>query len=92
MANRSSRHAQLATYRRRLPALEEEVELYRPRLRQATPSSRLHRVRPGDRLDLLAFRFYDDPHQYWRLADANPDCELPELDAAGRLLKVPERR
>jgi hypothetical protein len=92
MANRSSRHAQLASYRRRLPALQQEVELYQPRLRDVPPGSRSHRVRPGERLDLLAFRYYDDPHQYWRLADANPDRELPELAVAGRRLEVPERR
>jgi len=92
MANRSSRHAQLATYRRRLPVVDQEVELYQPRLRQTPPSNRLYRTRPGDRLDHLAFRFYDDPHQYWRLADANPDRELPDLVRAGYLLRVPERR
>ena len=92
MANRSSRHAQLASYRRPLPALHQEVELYQPRLREVPPSSRSHRVQPGERLDLVAFRYYDDPHQYWRLADANPDCELTALAEAGRRLEVPERR
>jgi nucleoid-associated protein YgaU len=91
MAKRSSRHAQLATYRRSLASTDMEVELYRPRIRQAPSSERSHQVKPGDRLDLLAFRFYDDPHQYWRLADANPQSELPSLLSEGRVLKVPEK-
>lgn len=91
MANRSSRHAHLATYRRRLPAAQEEVELYQPRLRQVAASDRSHKVSPGNRLDLLAFQYYDDPHQFWRLADANPQSELSKLLTSGRVLKVPEK-
>ena len=91
MVNRSSRHANLATYRRRLPALQDEVELYQPRIRRPVITERSHRVQPGDRLDLLAFRYYDDPYQYWRLADATPESELTELLAPGRVIKVPER-
>jgi hypothetical protein len=47
-------------------------------------------VAPGDRLDLLAFRLYGDPTQYWRLCDANRALWPPDLVAEpGRRLLVP---
>lgn len=90
MSNRSSRHAQLGTYARAVRAVQEAVELHMPRLRKHVDAERSHRVVPGERLDLLAFRFYDDPHQFWKLADANPDRELDSLVSPGNTIKVPE--
>lgn len=47
-------------------------------------------VRADDRLDLLAFRCYDDPEQFWRICDANqalwPDDLMAEV---GRMLRIP---
>lgn len=104
MTKRNSRHAQLESYRRPLaqglPGRDQEFELLRPRLR-ANPkpgsadgeaNGRRHQVVAGDRLDLLAYRYFDDPHQYWRIADANPDIDLQELTEPGRVLNIPERR
>ena len=49
-----------------------------------------HLVARGDRLDLIAFRFYRDPEQFWRLCDGNtamrPDDLVAEL---GRRLIIP---
>ena len=49
-----------------------------------------HRVVDGDRLDLLAHRYYGDPEQFWRICDGNgalwPDELLAEL---GRTLAIP---
>jgi len=36
-----------------------------------------HTVRDGDRLDLLAFKYYGDPARWWQIADANPEFEFP---------------
>jgi nucleoid-associated protein YgaU len=83
---RTSRHADLATYRRDLDG--QEVEVFEPRLPVAPPVRARYTVRPGDRLDLLAARFLGDPHQYWRLADANP-AALDALEEPGRDLDVP---
>jgi hypothetical protein len=38
-----------------------------------TPSSLVHVVMEGERLDHLAARFYGDATRYWRILDANPD-------------------
>jgi hypothetical protein len=91
MSDRSSRHAELSTYRRRIPGRETEVELFEPRFRQAPPAVRHHTVQAAERLDLLAYRYMDDPHQYWRIADANADVGLEALLEPGRLLAIPER-
>ena len=32
-----------------------------------------HIVKEGDRPDLLAGHYYNDPGKWWRIADANPD-------------------
>jgi hypothetical protein len=54
------------------------------------PAVQVHLVARGDRLDLIAFRFYRDPEQFWRLCDGNsamrPDDLVAEL---GRRLLVP---
>jgi hypothetical protein len=47
-------------------------------------------VARGDRLDLIAFRFYRDPEQFWRLCDGNRAMRPDDLVAEpGRQLIVP---
>lgn len=50
-------------------------------------------TRTGDRLDLLAYRFYGDALQWPRIMEANPAPALDELRQpvlnAGTLLKIP---
>lgn len=52
-----------------------------------------HTVVPGDRLDLLSFRFNGDALGFWRLCDANaaldPD-ELTDAEAVGTEIVVPQ--
>jgi hypothetical protein len=50
----------------------------------------LHLVADGDRLDLLAFKYYGDPEQWWLIADANPEFEFPG-DLLDRSPMVEER-
>jgi hypothetical protein len=85
---RTSRHADLATYRREVAGTE--VVLLTPRLPPppAPGSQPTYEVRPGDRLDMLAARLLGDPHQYWRIADDNPD-DLAALEEPGRELRIP---
>ena len=47
-------------------------------------------VTQGDRLDLIAYRFFRDPQQFWRIADANR-AMLPETltSRAGTRLAIP---
>lgn len=54
------------------------------------PAVQGYLVSRGDRLDLIAFRFYRDPEQFWRICDGNtamrPDDLVAEL---GRRLVIP---
>jgi phage tail protein X len=36
-----------------------------------------HRVVAGDRLDQLAYRYYEEPLLYWQICDANPELLSP---------------
>jgi hypothetical protein len=48
-----------------------------------------HAVVEGDRPDLLAARYFGDPEQFWRLADANAVLHPGELtDEVGERLNV----
>jgi hypothetical protein len=72
-------------YRRRtLPAASTEA---------AVEGGVRHTVVPGDRLDLLSFRYTGDPLGFWRLCDANaaidPD-ELTDAEAVGTEIVVPQ--
>ena len=92
--DRDSRFADVPTYRVDgaadvLGGGTAGVELHRPRLRVQPPAATRHRVAATDRLDLLAHTYLGDPHQYWRIADANPDCDVDDLLEPGRTLQIP---
>ncbi len=42
-----------------------------------TPGRLLHTVLEGDRLDLLAFKYYNDTTRWWQISDANPEFPFP---------------
>jgi len=49
-----------------------------------------HLVSQGDRLDLIAYKSYKDPEQFWRICDANLALRPEELVAEpGRRLTIP---
>jgi nucleoid-associated protein YgaU len=85
----SSRHQDLPTYK--VPAGGGEVELYVPRDPPPQERALLHKIVAGDRLDLLAARYFGDPFQYWRIVDANAAFTPEELLEPGRILVIPGR-
>lgn len=52
-----------------------------------------HTLAAGDRLDLLALHYYNDPRLWWRILDANPEllCGADLADAArvGTVILIP---
>ena len=53
-----------------------------PRLAPAAAqAAATHLVAEGDRLDLLASRYYGDPLQFWRICDANGALRPEDLTA-----------
>lgn len=87
----SSRHQDLPTYRAAVTRAGQEIELFVPRNPDPQAQSLTHKVVAGDRLDLLADRYFGDPFQYWRIVDANPSLVPEELLEPGRLLVIPRR-
>jgi nucleoid-associated protein YgaU len=83
----SSRHEGLGTYR--AGKAPDAPELFQPRFSARAEPALQHRVVAGDRLDLLAARYFGDPLQYWRIADANPAGSPDELLEPGRVLVIP---
>jgi nucleoid-associated protein YgaU len=59
----------------------------------ATEEALVYTVRQGDRLDLLAHRFFHDSRKWWLIADANPQhLTLEEMLVPGRQLRIPRDR
>lgn len=49
-------------------------------------------VKGNDRLDIIAFRQYDNSTMFWHIADANTELDVNNLiRETGRLIKVPEK-
>lgn len=49
-------------------------------------------VRDHDQLDVMAQQRYNEPTQFWRIADANSELEANELvRTTGRHINVPEK-
>jgi hypothetical protein len=53
------------------------------------PSLQTRTVQSLDRLDMIAFKYYDDPEQFWRVCDANLAILPDELLEVGRRLLIP---
>ena len=47
-----------------------------------------HLLKQGERLDLLAARYLNDPAGYWRIAEQN-DVMLPEALTEAREIEIP---
>nr|WP_320010946.1 tail protein X [uncultured Desulfobulbus sp.] len=55
-----------------------------------------HMVEAGDRLDLLAHRYYNDARLWYRILDANPDLangvELSLAQRVGEVILIPKAK
>jgi nucleoid-associated protein YgaU len=85
----TSRFSGAPTYTRGFDDDASPIELYRPRVAGVPAAVLTHVVQAGDRLDLLAWRYFGDPLQYWRIVDANPTLRPEELLETGRVLSIP---
>lgn len=70
----------------------EPIEGAAPHLVGDTTVRREHLVMEGDRLDLLAQRYYGDPQKYWLICDANDTVFPEDLLVLGRILQIPRNR
>lgn len=54
-----------------------------------TVSFRYYVTHPGDRFDTLAAVFWDDPEQWWRIANLNPEVLCPDDLEPGTTIRIP---
>ena len=66
-----------------------EIAYKRLRLTPATTALQVHTVRREERLDLIAFLYYTDPEQFWRICDGNAAMRPEALEQVGRRLLIP---
>jgi hypothetical protein len=59
------------------------------RLTPDAPALQMHSVVQEDRLDLLAFTYYRDPEQFWRICDANLALRPDDLLQVGAQVEIP---
>ena len=88
----SSRHGDLPAYEVVLAPGAPPVELYEPRTIPQPPPSVAHTVEAVDRLDLLAHRYFGDPLQFWRIADANPALTPEDILDPGAQIVIPVKK
>jgi nucleoid-associated protein YgaU len=68
----------------------------RPREINAAQGVVEHVINAGDRLDLLAWRYYKDTRLWWRILDANPEIvfggSLLLDEMQGQVILIPKAR
>lgn len=69
-----------------------EVKYKRIRYLKKTDASREHEVIQGERLDIIAFRYYRDPTKFWLICDANGARHPAELEVPGKRILIPPDR
>lgn len=47
-------------------------------------------ARDGESFVTIATRLYNDPTQYWRIADINPQIAFPDRLSGGTTVRVPK--
>jgi len=52
-------------------------------------SYRRYQVKAGDRIDLLAEKFYGNSSYWWVIANANPEVFYPEDLTPGDVIRIP---
>jgi hypothetical protein len=83
----SSRYAQDRTYQAALPSGGTVTALLFPAPRTPAPVG-FHPRSVGDRLDLLAVKYLNDPTGFWRILDANNSLLAGALEARA-LIGIP---
>ncbi len=87
---KNSRYYELATITARDA---RGVEVQAVKLRRLPPTAGEDTaVHDHDQLDVMAQQRYNEPTQFWRIADANSELEANELvRTTGRHISVPEK-
>ncbi|MEV0536001.1 LysM domain-containing protein [Kitasatospora sp. NPDC050463] len=93
MTDPGSRYAEAARRSRLVTTQDGRVHAVLPtRFVPPTTGWYHHTVVEGDRLDLLAARYYGRADRFWLIADANPGVDPEDLLTPGARITVPPDR
>ncbi len=68
------------------------VKIKKVRFIPDTPGNLTRQVVQGDRPDLIAFLYYQEPNLFWRIADANQVIDPAQLvEQVGTPIRIPAR-
>jgi hypothetical protein len=87
----ASRYAAVATATWTAPdgsAVPYLLRRFPPQIGQLA-TLRIYQVRPGDRVDVIAYAQLGDPELSWRLADANAVSRPSDLNQPGLTIAIP---
>lgn len=87
----TSRYAKVETYTV-TPAAGRTLTALKLRVIPPTSAVFWHTVQAGDRLDLLAFKYYGKADRFWLICDANNVMRPEELLQPGRKILIPPDR
>jgi hypothetical protein len=87
MFDPKSRYAKAETYVV-TDARDREVTIVVPPPPPEQAQLGIHLLKQGERLDLLAAKYLNDPAGYWRIAEQN-DVMLPEALTEAREIEIP---
>ena len=91
MLFKGSRYQDVKTYQVTAPDGQTIVVLGM-RTIPPTPAGFLHTFTADERLDIVAFNYYQNPEKFWLIADANAEMDPEDLQVPGRHLKIPPDR
>ncbi len=90
MIFKGSRYEKVGTYQ--VTVGGQTVTALKMRFIPRTPAGYRHTFTEGERLDLLAFTYYQNSEKFWLIADANNEMDPEDLLEPGRHLLIPPDR
>jgi nucleoid-associated protein YgaU len=88
MIFKGSRYQNVSTYQA-LDRFGRAVSALKIRFIPTTPAAYPHTVTGDQRMDLIAYKYYQNPEKFWLIADANSEMDPEDLLVPGRQLLIP---
>jgi nucleoid-associated protein YgaU len=84
-----SRYADGRVYRAYNPTTAEYAPTVVRTFPEKSASYWVYEWRLGDRLDSLAYRYYRNSDEWWRIMDFNPEISNPHILEPGTKIRIP---
>jgi hypothetical protein len=91
MIDKTSRYARTGTFVGE-DASGERVETLELRAVTSSPAAFIHTPVEGERLDHLAYQYFRDARQFWRICDLSDELDPFDVVVSGKSLGIPPLR